>query len=107
MLHEAQRFGTPAEGFDFEQLDISASAAITLTAAKYAPTARHQACRATIGVDSVAVRARWDGVAPTTAVGVLYASGSVIIVEGNLNISQLELISTSGAGKINVMYERF
>jgi hypothetical protein len=85
-----------------KQVTIS-SAAVLLTALPVDPfTAAQvlQAARAVITVRTSAINIRWDGTSPTVAIGHKFEAGDVFQIQGNFNISQLELIRDGGTDSV-------
>lgn len=85
-----------------------------LTKATYDPVSRdainnnaRQAQRAVITVETAQIRYRYDGGAPTDAVGHILNSGDVVTLIGYAAINQFRAIRTGGtSGVIVVTYER-
>lgn len=64
--------------------------------------------RARITCASNAVRYRYDGVAPDASTGHLLAVSSETIIEGNINISQLQFIRATGSdGALSITLEKY
>ena len=72
--------------FDFEPITVSTTA-VELTATKYA-----SAVRATITIETAKVRVRFDGTSPTSSVGHVVDTNSVINLEGTKQISLFKVI---------------
>lgn len=95
--------------YDFESLTVSSSA-IGLTAAKYTSTDPNyplkEAQCVIITTETNSTRYRFDGVAPTTSIGHLMTSGSVLVLVGYAAITQFKIIASASDATIMVTYQR-
>lgn len=95
--------------FAFEQITFT-NTATSLTAATYAPTNQNRpATLATLVCEtaSATLRARWDGTAPTSTVGVIINQGDAVTINGLVNIQQFQGIRTAATSVVcDVHYYR-
>lgn len=94
--------------FNFEQVTVAATS-IGLTAATYAPGggSANSALQALVTLETAEVRYRYDGTAPTAAVGHILSPGQAILLTGLPTITNFRAIRTGGSsGLISVSYER-
>lgn len=98
------------QGFAHETLTVT-NASLPLTATVYAPAASTQttgkAQRALITANDQPIRFRYDGGAPTVAIGHKLGIGESIVITGYVNITNFRAIK-EGATDCNmaVTYER-
>lgn len=85
-------------GSDYEQITVSTSA-VGLN-----PDKARLAVSATLQVVTNAIRLRFDGVAPTSSVGLYYAANAEIVVKGRANLLNLLAIRDSGDATLRVHY---
>lgn len=79
----------------------SAESSLTLPASEPDPS---QIQYAVISVSDGDIRYWETGDTPTTTAGILITAPGVFDVVGNLSITQLEMICTSGTANVNVQY---
>jgi len=102
--------------FAFEQITVAATS-IGFTLATYDPTPGTGQSRvdtraelATVNCDNNAgatIRARWDGTAPTAAIGVTVIAGADVAIYGYRNITNFRAIRTAATSVIcNVHFYR-
>lgn len=101
----------PPTVMDFEALSVTSGAAVGCTVAKYTKSVTagehnqtQRARLATITTETASVRVRFDGTAPTTSVGHLYAAGSTIELQSTAQIQQFLAIATSTSATISITY---
>lgn len=87
--------------FGFESKTVTSAAAVSLTQATY-----DAARQAVITVEDNPVRIRWDGTAPTTAVGHLLSVGDTITLHFSADIFHFQAIATGGNAVLRVTYSR-
>jgi len=94
------------EPYDFETITVSSSAK-TLTASKLSPSGEPPPAAALLSLETAAIRYRLDGVAPTSSVGHLLASGDVLLLESITALRGLRAIAdTETEGVLSVTYLR-
>lgn len=95
------------DGFAHESITVS-SVAKKLTFATFspAPTTGRTAERALITTETDAIRYTYDGTTPTSSVGHLLPSGTVMVLAGYGNISRFQAIRVTTDATIKVSYER-
>ena len=106
----------PGVGFNSEAITVS-TVAIGFTAAKITDMVGDTS--PAVGVEALAVaatfhtsddiRIKWDGSDPTASVGIPVSGGSIFVLKGEGNISQLRMIkasTASGDSTVDVVYER-
>lgn len=110
-MHESIVYGQLANAYAFETITPGASTALPLTAAKLTPTTAggigKKACRVTVSCETEACRFRYDGTAPTSAVGHPLAVGERAVFEGTENLANLKFISQTGTSSLSITYEHF
>ena len=79
--------------------------AVTAQGLSSALIGRNNIQKLVLTVEGSDVRARWDGVAPTTAIGHLFTSGSTLTVEGADAVRQLQLIATAATSTVTATGE--
>jgi hypothetical protein len=87
--------------FAFESVTVTNAAAVSLTQATY-----DAARMAIITVEDNPVRIRWDGTAPTTAVGHLLSVGDTFTLHFSADIFHFQAIATGGNAVLRVTYSR-
>lgn len=60
--------------------------------------------KATISIEDADIRMRWDGVNPTTSMGLFIPRGTVLELSSYNEIKGCRMIAVSGTAKVNVMY---
>jgi hypothetical protein len=94
--------GSAAVHKTFETVTV-ADTAVGLTSTTYAPAGKPQMQACTARVETAEVRIRWDGTAPTSAVGYVLSALDTFTVTSNEDISQLKMIRT-GATSATVTF---
>lgn len=97
---------TATSGFAGEAITVAATA-IGPTAATHASATTRKATRAYVTVETASIRVRYDGTAPTAAIGHLKQAGEEFVVEGSANIAALLMIRTGAtSASVHITYER-
>jgi len=91
--------------FAFETLTVS-TAAIGPTDATITPNVGYEATYGLFTVESNDVRYRFDGTAPTDAVGHLLQAEQNLEVHGKENLANLKFIRVSGDASVSCTYAR-
>lgn len=87
--------------FAYEAVTVTSLAVAELTAATY-----DGAIEAMISVESNPVRARWDGVAPTTATGHLLQQGDIVTLYTHDDIVDFQAIAVGSSSVLTITYSR-
>jgi hypothetical protein len=95
---ELQVNDAPRQASAFETIIVSNAHAEILTVATYGA-----ATKAIITVETNPVRVRWDGTAPTTAIGHLCAAGSTIEITDH-DITHFKAIATGADATLSITY---
>jgi hypothetical protein len=86
--------GDRPDAIGFQTLTVTNAAAVSLT---------YTGTHAIVSVESNSIRVRWDGTAPTTAVGHLLPAGSMLELTGN-DLATFKAIATGSDATISVTY---
>ena len=79
----------------FETITVAGSA-VGLTSTTYAPTGKPQMTHCQVVIETAEIRARWDGTAPTSSVGVVMTALDILYLDSNEDAAQLKMIRTGG-----------
>jgi hypothetical protein len=80
----------------FSSVTVTNAVAVSVTVSSPAVTS------ALLTVETADIRVRFDGTAPTTAIGHLVAAGSSLTISGRANLTQLKMIATSTTATVRV-----
>lgn len=109
----ALSIGGPMSAFAFETVAVS-TVSIGGTAATYTDQAadtgggKRSATALMLSVETNSIRVRWDGTAPTAAVGHLLNPGDTFELYGLGNIKNLRMIRTAAPdASVTITYSRY
>lgn len=94
-------------GYAYAKQTVSSTALPLASFTGFAAVAVTDASRLTLSVETNSVRYRYDGGAPTASEGHLLAAGDTLVMTGQHNIQQLQVIRATGSdGTVLVTLER-
>lgn len=83
----------------FEQLTV-ANTAVGITATVLKPDGQNQISKCNLRLETAQIRYRWDGTAPTAAVGTVLEVGDVLVLEGYDVASSIRFIRTGATSGV-------
>jgi hypothetical protein len=83
----------------FEQLTV-AGTAVGITAAILSPSGQQQIAKCSVRLETAQIRYRWDGTAPTAAVGTVLEVGDILTIDGFDVASAIRFIRTGATSGV-------